>query len=362
MRGETALVTGATGFIGGRLVEKLVLEEDAEVRLLLRDFSTAARVSRFDVEMVRGDITDTETLANAARGCDVVYHCAHDFAAPERNVAAARALSRACLDVGVRRLVHLSSFSVYEPLPDGVIDESTPARLNGWPYKDSKIRIEQEFDRAAEEDGLPVVMLQPTIVYGPFGSFWTSGPIDFLRRGRVILPDDISGFCNAVYVDDVVDAMLRSADADGVVGEKMLVSAAEPVTWREYFHAYERILGVDSLHLTPAERFRPAGAWRRPRNALEALRREPVRTLGLLGAKATLRLLPQVLPGGVAHRVRKAAAPWRLLKPDHEQILLFRARTTVSIEKARRLLGFEPAFDFDRGMHNVEQYIAWANL
>ncbi len=79
LSGKQVLVTGATGFIGGRLVEKLVLEQHANVRVLVRDFSHASRIARFDLEMMRGDITDSSAVTEATKGCEVIFHCAYGF-------------------------------------------------------------------------------------------------------------------------------------------------------------------------------------------------------------------------------------------------------------------------------------------
>lgn len=362
MSGATVLVTGATGFIGGRLVEQLVTEQQARVRVLLRDFAKAARVSRFDVELQRGDLADPKVLREALAGVEVVHHCAYDFSDQPRNLAVARALTRACAEAGVRRLVHLSTFAVYEPLPDGVVTESTLSEPNGWTYKDTKIAIEAEMARAAEQDGLSVVVLQPTIVYGPFGSFWTEAPIAALRTGRVVLPDDANGLCNAVHVDDVVQAMLLAQDAEGVSGERFLVSAQEPVRWREYFAAFERALGSDGLRVQPASELVGAQAWGRSRRVLESARREPLTTAKAFASKLVNKFGEKQLPGGLSRRIGASPSPWRVMTPDEPQLLLLRAEARVSIEKAQRVLGYQPAFDFERGMASMERWMQWAGL
>jgi nucleoside-diphosphate-sugar epimerase len=360
--GMTVLVTGGTGFIGGRLVEKLVLDRGESVRVLLRSYARATRVARFDVELVKADLADTARLADAMRGCDVVFHCAHDFVDADRNVEAAQAIARECLRAGVRRLVYLSSAAVYEPLPDGIVDESTPAQPVGWSYKDTKIRVEQELMRSAVEEGLSVAILQPTIVYGPFGSFWTEQPVSWLRSSRVVLPDGGEGLCNAVYVDDVVDAMLLSSTAELDGGERVLISAARPVTWREYFAAFERALGVRAVVCMPDAKLPASAEWSRGRRLRTALRHEPVATATRAAVKAATSALPPARQPAFARRLLGGSRPWRFVLPDDYLRALYGARATVSVEKARRVLGYEPAFDFERGMDLTALFIAWANL
>ena len=146
--------------------------------------------------------------------------------------------------------------------------------------------------------------MQPTIVYGPFGAFWTSGLIEFLRHGRVLLPqEEPGGLCNAVYVDDVVDAMLASAEVDAAVGERMLISAEHPITWHGYFQAFERALGVNRIIYVPAEQLRGAERWTRVRRLAQAFAREPWRTSSLLAAKVALRPLRPALKEPLLRRI-----------------------------------------------------------
>lgn len=365
MTAERVLVTGATGFIGGRLVEKLVLERGVRVHALVRDLTRAARIARFEVEMVHGDVTDPTALSTALQGCGTVFHCAHDGDAHDGNVAAARELVAACADAGVGRLVYVSSAAVYEPLTDGPLTEDRRQTPNGWwAYRDSKIRAEDALLSAGFAEPA-VVIVQPTIVYGPFGSFWTAGPIHWLRRGRIALPGDRDGLCNAVYVDDVVDALLLAAESDTAVGERILVSAAQPVPWKDYFGGFEGALGVRSLVFMPHERLRRLAALPpRTRVSIRTARaflREPIRATWTAPLEA-LQVLPVPIPVPVERRIREISSPWRTWFPDEEQLALFSARTTVNIDKARRVLGFEPRFDFDRGMGFLRAYIEWARL
>jgi len=360
--GREVLVTGATGFIGGRLVEKLVLEKEARVRALVRDFSHASRLARFPLPMIAGDLLDEKALDQAVAGCEVVFHCAHDFRSSEANLAGTRRLAEACLRHKVRRLVYTSSISVYEPLPDGELDESVPVSPSGWTYKDDKIAAERLLEGYHRDLGLPVATILPTIVYGPFGKAWTIGPVTHLRQSRVVLPKDSPGRCNALYVDDCVEALLLAAREPGAVGERILVSGPNTVTWHEFYRRYERMLGTRSLvfmERAEIERLNRAGAGA-PKTGL--IRRDPRRVLDWAPARRLYKAVWKRFAGqALRDRTRKILpAPLRL--PNEQQLALFEAETHVRTDRARKILGFAPRFPFERGMALTEEYVKWAAL
>src|SRR5690625_2391835 len=164
----TVLITGATGFIGGRLVE--ILARWARVRALVADDTRTSRIDRYPVEMVRGDIRDEAAVAQAARGVDVIFHCAYGsrgkpeekraitVGGTKNEIAAARASGA--------RLVHLSTQMVYGTPEKGVITEELPRQEGGGTYAESKVEAEKLVESAAAA-GLPATILQPTAVYGP---------------------------------------------------------------------------------------------------------------------------------------------------------------------------------------------------
>ncbi len=363
LQGSNVMVTGATGFIGGRLVEKLVLERGARVRALVKNFARASRIARFDLEMIPGGIADKEAVDEAVQGCDVVFNCAHDFNHPEDNIEGARALAQSCVRHGVRRLVHLSSISVYEPLPDHELDESAASIPCGWAYPDNKLAGEELLLEYGKSEGLATVVLQPTIVYGPFSRPWTLAPITKLRTGRVVLPSDRDGRCNAVYIDDVVDAMFLSAERDEAVGERFLISGPDAVSWTEFYETYERMLGTHSLVMMTTPEIEALNS---PQghvgSKLWLLRQDPRRflkwaPLGNAYHSARRRFISEKFMNRA-----KQSLPSQLYVPNEIQLALYRALATVNIGKARRLLGYDPGFDFRRGMKLTEQFVAWANL
>jgi nucleoside-diphosphate-sugar epimerase len=383
LAGRMALVTGASGFIGGRLVERLVLEHGVEVRALVRNPAAAARLARFPLTVVRGDVTRPADVVAAARSCDLVFHCAYGTSGSQKhrawvNTEGTRRVLDAARTAGVRRIVCLSTLMVYGQTKDGDLDETAPRRRFGNAYSDSKL----EAERIALASGLPVAVLQPTAVYGPYGGVWTEAVLRALKTGRQILVDGGEGLANAVYVDDLVSAMLLAAVKDGAVGEAFLVSGEEPVTWRELYGRFERMLGdeVRTVDLTAAEALVYWRRWKRsqPRLLGEALRilkteraiRERIeRTREVLWLReAASAVLPERWQQRIKDRLASGprAAAGEREPPIHplppKMIGFFRARTRVRIDKARRVLGYRPAFDFESGMDLTERWARWANL
>jgi nucleoside-diphosphate-sugar epimerase len=383
LAGRKALVTGAAGFIGGRLAERLVLEHGAEVRALVRNLAGAARLARFPVTILRGDVTSPADLTSAIQGCDLVFHCAYGTSGSQKhrawvNTEGTRQVLAAARSAGVTRIVYLSTLMVYGCTADGDLDETAPRRRFGNPYSDSKLAAE----RIALSSGLPVAVLQPTAVYGPYGGVWTEAVLRALKTGRQILVDGGHGLANAVYVDDLVSAMLLAAMKEEAVGEAFLISGEEPPTWEEMFGRFARMLGEETrtVEMTAAEAL---AYWRRsqrrrPRLVGEALRilkqEQPVRerierTREVLWLReAASSLLPESWQQRIKARLRSGgpvAPPGREL-PIHplspELIDFFRARTRVRIDKAKRLLGYQPAFGFETGMDLTEVWARWANL
>lgn len=350
LRGAKVLVTGASGFIGGRLVDRLILEEGADVRALVRDFSHAAWLSRVPVEMIAGDVTDAAAVDRAVAGCTHVFHCAHsgvgiwdlDHAV---NVTGTEALFRACVAHGVKRLVHLSTVAVMGPTPPDGADETFVCRKTGLDsYSDTKLEGEELALRYFREQHLPVVILRPTAVYGPRSPAWTLGPLARIRAGIERLINGGGGLAHPVHVDNMVDAMLLAATADGVTGEVFIISDGVPVTWREFYSHHASWLGVE-LRSRPAWR---AHLWESLMGRWE--RAAPLLVRFLFTAendkmrRQAVSFSRQILFGG---RPRL----------QHIWVDFFAHRGRLNIDKARAKLGYRPRVALAEGMEETRRWL-----
>src|SRR5262249_23423674 len=173
-RGSKVLVTGATGFIGTRLVEHLIHEHGAQVRCIIRDVGRAARVARLPVELLHVELSNAGGIDRAVDGVDYVFHCAYDVQSRRQNIEGLRNLIEACASRSVHRWVYVSSCAVYEPFPDGPLTEETPDGDRSNVYVDTKLSLERMIFEAVRNRGAAATIVQPAIVYGPFCSPWTN--------------------------------------------------------------------------------------------------------------------------------------------------------------------------------------------
>src|SRR5690606_30409755 len=235
-------VTGAAGGLGRALVRVLV-GSGHQVRAAVRAPAQAELVSALGAEPVEVDVTRPETLPRLVEGAEVVHHLAAWMGRPPGlaeavNVGGTRAVARACAAAGVRRLVHASSVAVYGPVTDGVVTEETPLRAVGDPYGDSKLASEAAAREALAGAATELVVLRPTMVYGPASGSWTLAPVRAIRSGLPVVLGDGSGL-----VDAVAAAFATAGEAPGVGGRAYNV-CGEPVTVRELLGAYARMLGA----------------------------------------------------------------------------------------------------------------------
>lgn len=317
---RAALVTGAAGFVGSRLVERLVAT-GARPRALVRRGLIAPPPALASAERVYGDVTDAASVAAAVAGCGVVYHCAWgggSLAESRRvNVDGTVHVLRAAAAAGVRRVVHVSTMAVHGGRLPAELTEECPLAFDGDPYGVSKAEGERAALALGAELGIEVVVLRPTIIYGPGAPLWVRLYLERTMREQLALVDGGESLANVVYVDDVVDAMMAAARVPRVGGHAFLVSGERPVTWREYIGHFARM----------ARKPMPPSVSAR-RAFLEV---QVLRVWGTLTGR-----------------------PRRLVGMD---LSLMRGRTTVRIDKAKRVLGWTPCTSLDAGMARCE---AWA--
>jgi nucleoside-diphosphate-sugar epimerase len=323
IRGKRALVTGATGFIGSHLAERLV-REGVQVRALVRSPEKGQRLAGLGVELVQGDVTAPESLQEAVEGCQLVFHAAARVSESGDqaqvwavNVEGTRNVVKAAIAAGVERFIHLSSCAVYGSLQQHGIDESTPTRMRGNLYGDSKVAAEAVVFEAYREHGLPVVAARASQVYGPGSYQFTIRPIEVIKSGKMVLIDGGRHLCKPVYISNLLDGLILCATQEAAIGEAFNLVDDAPIPWREFFGAYGQMLNVQSFPSAPF-----ALAW-------------------LVGFYNEVR----------------AAVKGTKAKLNRGAVKSLRSSNSFSNQKARRLLGWEPKVSFSEGMKLTEAWL-----
>jgi dihydroflavonol-4-reductase len=246
-----ALVTGATGFVGGAVVRSLV-KIGIDVRVLARAGADLQNIQNLAVERVEGDLRDPASLRQSLAGCRQLYHVAAHYALWAKdpsifydiNVTGTKNLLEAARDVGVERIVYCSTIgAIGLPTGGGLGTEETPVSLEQMAghYKRSKYLAEQEVVKLARA-GLPVVIVNPSAPVG-------AGDVKPTPTGQVIvdfmkgrMPAYIETGMNIVDVDDVAAGHLLAMEK-GRIGERYILGNKN-LMLREVFEIMSRLTGI----------------------------------------------------------------------------------------------------------------------
>jgi nucleoside-diphosphate-sugar epimerase len=342
---ETVLVTGASGFIGGWLAETLYLSGSVSVRAGIRNWSRAARLARFPLEFALFDVMDRTQIAAAMDGVTCVIHCAKGT--KEITIDGTKNVLDAALRCGVKRFVHLSTAEIYGN-PSGEIDETFPYEYTGNLYGDSKIEAEKVCWDYFKK-GVPVTVIRPSIVYGPFSETWTVRFAQNLLSGNWgTFKGYGDGICNLVYIADLVSAIMLVARHESAIGEAFNLNGPERVTWNKYFQKFNSALGLPDLRV-----LQPVST------KLRTMIMDPVRStakFALAHFQGPLKSISQRFMA--ARKLMKSAENTLKTTPRLEELSLFNRNAVYLTSKAQQMLGYNPRFELDKGL---EMSVRWLN-
>ena len=279
------LITGGNGLLGRHLVPELQGRGDAVRVLTLPDEDTSWLDER-GVPVVAGDVRRPETLVAPMRGVEAVLHLAGmmgvwrplaDYRAV--NVTGAENVARAALAVGVRRFVHVSSWTVYGMNLGRPADEDSPLRPFHEPYAVTKAEGDRLIQRLIREAGLPAVIIRPGTFFGPGDRLHFGRTADRLRAGRGLIVGSGRNALPFVYVSDVVQGLLLALDVDAATGHAYNIAHDQPLTQQQFLNTVAAATGAKrpSLH-APYNALYVAGYAAERLAALTGSRRQPVLT------------------------------------------------------------------------------------
>jgi nucleoside-diphosphate-sugar epimerase len=250
---RTAFVTGGSGFVGSRLIERLA-GDGWSVRALARTDAAAERVRGAGAEPVRGDLGDEPALTRGAQGADVTFHVAAKTGdGPTRpnwnefrrvNVDGTKAVLAASRAAGVRRVVHVGTeAALLHGQPLVMADERTPLAFRSpSPYPATKAAAEAAVI-SANGDGLETIVVRPRFVWGPGDTTLMPVMIEMVESGRFRWIGGGRHLTSTTHVDNCVAGLVLAAD-HGIAGAAYFVTDGEPVVFREFVTALLATRGV----------------------------------------------------------------------------------------------------------------------
>ena len=251
LQNKKVLVTGATGFVGGRLAQRLAAEEGAIVTGTGRNLEKAAFLNGSGVNLVQADLSDYDTMGQLVQNQDVIFHVAAwlgrhgngNQLAYDLNVTATESLVKQAAAAGVKRFVLVSSIAAYVFPHELIVHEDTPLDPEQFlVYGRTKAIAEHSATKLANELGLDLTIVRPGLVYGPRADSWTINMVKLIKRGVPVLFGDGSGNAYLVYIDNLVDGMMLTAVHPAAVGEAFNFS--DPViSMQAFFDYYGHMIG-----------------------------------------------------------------------------------------------------------------------
>jgi nucleoside-diphosphate-sugar epimerase len=353
--GRSIFLTGATGFLGGRIVERLALEHHRYPVCLVHNPSHMARIARFNVPLIFGDVINTEEFTKDVSECDVFVHAAYGKEADqERNweidVRGTENLLKIAVKNKVKHFIFISSTAVYEEnFSSGRIDESIVPTCAGRNYAADKLEAEKICTEYGRRYGLPITILRPSIIYGPFAPAWTISPYISIKNGSLRRYIDFNGVCNAVYIDDVVSAVFACMGNESAYNEVFHVAGEEKITWNDFFDFYSQLILGKPLSEASLTCLR----FRYPVNSgMKKLAKWASSTLPGITERIYISLHDKI---GVIDYVAKVS------EFSPERLRFFQKKIIYPADKIRDKLGYRYKFPFAEGSRLTAEWLKSSN-
>ncbi|MGE3745835.1 MAG: NAD-dependent epimerase/dehydratase family protein [Sphingomonadaceae bacterium] len=315
----TVAVTGGSGFTGGALIKRL-LDEGYSVRAIYRNPSKVEAADGLTI--IAGDINDEAALAEMVKGCDTVFHIAAMYRSDglpseymQVNYEGTLAVLEAAKKAGVRRFVVTSTIGVHGSVQRTPSDETAPFMPMDV-YQESKLKAELAVRAEGEKGEIEIVVIRPCGIYGP-GDMRMFKIFSMLQKGLFMFVGNGRPNFHPVYIDNLVQGLLLGMTVPEAKGEVFIIGDANYVPLREYVGTAAKTIG----------------------------------------AKPPWLKLPYGFMKLVALMFEITFRPLGLSPPLYRRRLgFYSSNRAFSIEKARRILGYQPTIALEEGFRNT---VAW---
>jgi NAD dependent epimerase/dehydratase len=273
VKDQSVLVTGAGGFIGSHLAERLV-QLGAKTRVLVHYRGNGSwgwldeSPLRNEMQVIAGDVRDRDVVAEAMKGVSVVFHLAaligipYSYHAPssyvDTNIGGTLNVLQAARDLGTQRVVHTSTSEVYGTARYVPIDESHPLHAQS-PYSATKIGADKLAESFHLSFGLPVVTIRPFNTFGPRQSERAVIPtiIAQMLSGETVRLGNLTPTRDLNYVSNTVEGFIVAASAEAAVGKTINIGSGREISIRELVDLIGRLTGRQPRVEADRERERP---------------------------------------------------------------------------------------------------------
>lgn len=251
--GKTILVTGASGFLGGTLAIRLA-REGAKVKALVRFPEKGDFLRKHaNIEIVKGDISEAERMQEVTQDCSFVFHTAGLMGRAVKkssldhfrkiNVEGTRNIMNAAVEGKVARIIYVSTIQVYGfPFLNEITEETPPKPTNDF-YSISKAESEEVIKEISNKNNFSFTIIRPGAIYGPGSNLWTKDIFKLAKRNPVFWVGPGKGVLPLIYIDDLVDLMIKTATHPAANQEVFNAVMEKPPTIREYISKHSSLAG-----------------------------------------------------------------------------------------------------------------------
>jgi len=322
-----ALITGATGFLGGALARRLY-GMGWDITSLGRNPSALAALEAQGIKTIKANLEDTQAIVNACKGQEVVFHSGA-FSSPwgkyrdfyQANVIGTQNVIHACEENNVKRLVYVSTPSIYFNFQSrlNVREDSELPRKPVNEYARTKLMAEFKIDEAFA-CGLPVITIRPRAIFGPGDTTILPRLIQRMQKGRLRIIGDGQNVVDITYVENVVDALIFCAESPAhTLGKKYNLTNGQPV---RLWDVIEKLAGALNL---------PFNQKHIPYKVADT-------------AAAILEIIYRALPGQPEPPLTRYT------------VSIVAHSTTLDISAAKRDLGYNPRISLEEGF---SEFVKW---